>query len=82
MTATSKLTINLVVILLGVTLLGCIGGAIWLTSVHDKVPDQLWTVGTTALGALAAILVSTRTTPDPIVLPEPAPVADPHGPVA
>jgi len=64
MTATSKLTINLVVILLGVALLSCIGGAIGLTAFNKTVPDQLWTVGTTALGALAAILVSTRTTPD------------------
>jgi len=64
MTATSKLTINLVVGLLGLALMVCLGGAIWLTATHNKVPDQIWTVGTTALGALASILVSTRTTPD------------------
>lgn len=71
---TSKLTINLVVILLGVTLLGTIGGAIGLAAAHDTIPEQLWTVGSTALGALAAVLVSTRA--GDVVAPVPAPPAD------
>lgn len=65
---TSKTTVNMVVGLLGLALLACIGGAIALTATGDKVPDQLWTIGSTALGALAAVLVSTRSG-DPVVAP-------------
>ncbi len=57
---TSKTTVNMVVGLLGLALLACIAGAIALTATQNTVPDQLWTIGATALGSLASVLVSLR----------------------
>lgn len=83
---TSKLTINLVVALLGITLLGCVGGAIVLSALRTPIPDQLWTVGSTALGSLASVLVSTRAgdvaaAPVQTVVPPEKPITTPVAPV-
>lgn len=57
---TSQTTINLVVIgLIAITLL-MFGGAIGLAAARDAVPGELWTSGAVSLGALAAVLASTR----------------------
>lgn len=75
MPVTSRFTINLVVIFIGLVVLGSIAGAIALEVADKTVPTELWTFGTTALGGLIGMLVNTRTTPDPVVPPVLPPVA-------
>lgn len=66
----SKTTVNLVILLLGVGMLLSLGGAVYLISVNQTVPDQLWNVVTFLAGALAAMLASVRGSSE---LPPPAP---------
>ena len=64
---TSKFTVNMVV-----ALLVSLGGAIYLTAFENPVPDQLWNSASFFGGALATLLVSTRSGSD---LPPPTPPA-------
>lgn len=78
---TSKLTVNLVVIALGVFLLAALGGIVYLIDQGTPVSDVAVIAGPlgVALGALASILASTRA--GDVVAPEPAqPPAQVQGP--
>lgn len=56
---TDTLTVRLVVVFLGLAVLGALAAVAWLVA-GGKDPGAVATIGTTALGALAAVLVSTR----------------------
>lgn len=64
--ATDRTTVRMVVAFLGVICLAALGAAVWLAS-QDIDPAVISAVAvaplTTALGALAAVLVSTRSAP-------------------
>lgn len=65
MTTTPKSVILAVVIFLGLVVLGVVAGAIALQLAgKGDLPGSLVTLGGTALGALAGVLASTRTTPE------------------
>ena len=57
---TNKYTVWMVILFVGIIALTSLGGAIWLIAVDRTVPDQLWGAGTTAIGLLGGMLVSTR----------------------
>lgn len=61
--ATSRTTVQMVVILLGVVALTCVIGAIILSFQDKAAPGELWTLAGTTSGALGALLVSTRSVP-------------------
>lgn len=71
MNTQDKTTVHIVVIFLGLIALSLAGGMLWLNSNGQHIDPVLSTVAATALGALTALLVSTKTsqdpTPDPIV---------------
>jgi len=52
-------------VIVGLLLLGVIilGGAVVLTALEKPVPDPIWTIGAGIVGAMSALLVSTKTTP-------------------
>lgn len=63
---TDRLTVRLVVVLLGLFALTGLAGLIWLVD-HDVEGELLAIVATpmgSALGALSAVLVSTRSAPE------------------
>ncbi len=65
--ATPRNAVMAVILIIGVVTVGGVGAITWLASTHTAVPEVLSSVTTTALGALAALLVSTRTVPnDPV----------------
>jgi len=57
---TSKTTVLAVVVGLVLLAVVSVAGAIVLLASNDQVPEQLWLVVSTIVGALAAMLVSTR----------------------
>lgn len=59
---TDTLTVRLVVVMLGLVVLGGLAGTVWLISQHFTAADlnSVGYVTTGALGALSAVLVSTR----------------------
>lgn len=66
---TDRRTVLTVVTYLGLFALGALAGVIWLLSVHiagDAIAPVVGLCGT-ALGALGALLVSTRTIADPSI---------------
>ena len=71
---TSQKTITLVLIFLGLIALVLIVGAFTLLLDNRAVPEVVWTLIGTTVGALASLLVSTRAN-DP--LPQPPPVQAP-----
>ena len=44
------------IVILGVTVIGSIVGAIWLSLVGQEIPDLLVSLGSAAIGALAGLL--------------------------
>ena len=62
---TSRTTVLAVIIALGLVAVGCLASATAIVLSGDKAPDQLWTLGATAVGALASVLASTRSTLGP-----------------
>lgn len=54
-------TVRLVIVVLGVALLAALSGIVWLAYNRLPVPEALAGVATTALGAIGAMLASTRT---------------------
>ncbi len=59
---TSKTTVLAVVCSLALLGLASVVGAIVLLSSNQPVPEQLWLIVSTIVGALAALLVSTHST--------------------
>lgn len=57
---TDKTTIRFVVVFLGLITLLLIGGAIGMTCFDKNVPEALWTLAGTGVGAFTSLLVSTR----------------------
>lgn len=70
--ATSRTTVQMVVLLLGLVALTCVVGAIVLSYRDKAAPGELWTLAGTTSGALGALLVSTRSVP-PLVPENPPP---------
>lgn len=62
---TSRMTVLAVVIFLGLVAVGTLGAATIIVLSGKTAPDQLWTLGATAVGALASVLASTRSTLGP-----------------
>lgn len=62
---TSRATVLAVVIALGIVAIGTLGAATTIVLCGKQAPDQLWTLGATAVGALASVLASTRSTLGP-----------------
>lgn len=62
---TDKFTIRLVVVGLIAITLALVAGSVTLIALGKTVPDPIWTLGGTALGGLTALLVSTRSAPEP-----------------
>ena len=62
---TSKTTVMAVVIGLAVFALASLAGAVILAALDKPVPGELWTLSATAVGALAGVLASTRSTLGP-----------------
>lgn len=58
---TDRLTVQLVVIFIGVTCLMTIGGLIGLSFVGRAIPDPLTALGGAAIGALSSLLARTAT---------------------
>ncbi len=83
---TPKGVILAVILILGLVTLGCVGGIIWLASTQTPIPSTLEVLAGTSLGAVAGVLATTRTNPDPVgqvPAPEPdVPVAADPAPVA
>lgn len=48
-----------VVVVLGLALLACLGGSVWLAATGHEVPDFLAVTGGATVGALGALLVPT-----------------------
>ncbi len=71
---TPKGVIQSVIIILGLVVIGGLGGIIWLASTQTPIPTTLEVITSTALGAVAGVLATTRTTPD---VPVPPPVDPP-----
>lgn len=71
---TSTRTVNLVVGFLGLTLIVLVGGIILLSWQEKPIDDALKTLAATNLGALGALLVSTRSVDPP---PTPEEVSEP-----
>ena len=69
---TDKRTIYLVTTFLGLVVLGGMASVLALTLFDKVVPDILGNVTTTALGALAALLVSTKVDPGQLSSAEPS----------
>lgn len=61
MMKTDRLTVQLVVIFIGVTCLMTIGGLIGLSFVGRAIPDPLTALGGAAIGALSSLLARTAT---------------------
>lgn len=84
--ATPKGVILAVILILGIVTVGCVGGIIWLASTSTPIPSTLEVLAGTALGAVAGVLATTRTNPDPVAqVPEPVvgvPVVETPAPVA
>ena len=74
---TSKTTVLAVVLSLALLGLASVVGAIVLLASNDQVPEQLWLVVSTIVGALAALLVSTHSTTGPNEAAPPVPPAPP-----
>jgi hypothetical protein len=70
MPQTPKNVVMAVVILIGVITLALVAGAVVLIVANKSVPETMWTLAGTGIGALAALLVSTRagdvTSPAPV----------------
>ena len=60
---TDKRTVLAVVVLLGLVALASLAGAVVLIAFDKAVPDGIWTTGSAAVGALAAVLATTRSIP-------------------
>lgn len=58
----SQGVILLVVGFIGLLAVGCIGGAVFLSAIHTKVPDQMWSAGVGFGGVLSGMLISVRGT--------------------
>lgn len=71
MNTQDKTTVHIVVIFLGLIALSLAGGMLWLNSNGQHIDPVLSTVAATALGALTALLVSTKTSQDPTPTPDP-----------
>lgn len=72
---TDRRTVFLVTLALALVVLGGLGGVVFLTAVGRPLPDVLSNITTTALGALGALLVSTRVDPGQLPAQRPS-VAD------
>jgi hypothetical protein len=59
---TSKTTVLIVAVGLVVLAGLIVSGAVMLIALGENVPDPLWTLAGTTIGALASLLVSTRST--------------------
>jgi len=53
---TSRGTFNLVIIFLGLTLLICVGGGLWLANYEKELPEFIVGIGGGALGAMGGLL--------------------------
>ena len=73
---TDKKTIYMVTAFLGVVILGGMAAIVTLTLFDKAIPDIIGNVTTTALGALGALLVSTKVDPGQLSSAEPS-VTDP-----
>jgi len=62
---------RLVILFLGVIILACAGGIIYLASAEKGIPDVLVALATGGLGALGAVLAKTSETPFPPPPPPP-----------
>jgi len=58
---TDKITIRLVVGVLGLVAILTVAGGFWITVVDKPIPDALIAIGSTAVGAVAALLARTST---------------------
>ena len=76
---TDKRTIFLVTIFLGLVILGGMASVVALTLFDKAIPDIVGNVTTTALGALSALLVSTKVDPGQLSSAEPSVVDPPAG---
>jgi len=74
---TPKQVILAVVVILGIVTIGCVGGIIWLASVHTPIPSTLEVIAGTALGGVTGLLVSTKANPEPVAEPIPGPPSPP-----
>jgi hypothetical protein len=54
---------RLVILFLGVIVIGCAGGIVYLSAVEKGIPDVLVALATGGLGALGAVLAKTSETP-------------------
>lgn len=68
---TNQRTITLVVAFLGAFGLLVVAGAIYLASTSKQVPDPLWTLAGTAIGALGSLLASTKSNEAVVIANEP-----------
>lgn len=62
---TSRTTVLAVVVALGMFAVGVLAGAVVLIALDHEVPGEMWALGGTAVGALASLLASTRSTLGP-----------------
>lgn len=62
---TSRTTVLAVVIGLAIFALAALGGAVTLIAINKPVPGEMWALAGTAVGALAGVLASTRSTLGP-----------------
>lgn len=62
---TSRTTVLAVVICLGLFALATLAGSVVLIASDHEVPGELWALSGTAVGALASLLASTRSTLGP-----------------
>jgi hypothetical protein len=76
---TDRRTIFLVTLFLGLVVLGGLGAVVTLVLFDKVVPELIGNVTTAALGALSALLVSTRVDPAQIPAERPS-AADPPAP--
>ena len=72
---TDRRTITVVVTSLALLCLGGLAGVVFLAAVNQDIPDLVSNVVTTSLGALAALLASTRVDPGQLPAERPS-VAD------